>query len=63
MDAQGWFDFLLHKYFKWNYTPANRYATTTKQLKRQVETQGLDALLAIRDRIQIRTPREVSGDE
>ncbi len=28
-DAQQWYDWLLHKYFKWKYTAANRYATTT----------------------------------
>ncbi|MBI2865366.1 MAG: hypothetical protein HYX94_12500 [Chloroflexi bacterium] len=51
MDAQGWFEFLLHKYFKWKYTAPNRYATTTMHLKRQDSTLGMLGLLAIRDRI------------
>jgi hypothetical protein len=33
LDAAGWYDFLLNKYFRWKYTAPNRYATTTKSIK------------------------------
>jgi len=60
MDAQCWFDFLLHKYFKWKYTAPNRYASTTMHLKRQASTPGgLDALLAIRNRIFLASDKSV----
>ncbi|MHB9053736.1 MAG: hypothetical protein ACYC5F_07110 [Thermoleophilia bacterium] len=51
LDAQGWFDFLLMRYFRWKYTAPNRYATTTACLRRQVDKIGLNALLGIRERI------------
>jgi hypothetical protein len=51
LDAAGWLDFLLNRYFKWKYTAPNRYATTTAALRRQVERTGLASLLEIRDRI------------
>lgn len=41
MDAHQWFDFLLHKYFRWKYTAPNRYATTTKCLLRQAADPGI----------------------
>jgi len=31
--GNNWYDFMLDKYFKWKYTAANRYATTTKCFK------------------------------
>ncbi len=49
LDAQGWFDFLHDRYFRWKYTAPNRYATTTACLRRQVDKIGLDALLRMRD--------------
>lgn len=52
LDAQGWFEFLLNKYFRWKYTAPNRYASTTKYLIRHAMTrEDLDALLSARDRI------------
>jgi len=51
LDAEGWLDFLMNRYFRWKYTAPNRYATTTACLNRQVERIGLDSLLKIRDRI------------
>lgn len=51
LDADQWYDWLLHKYFVWKYTAPNRYATTTMHLKRQAQATGRQHLLAIRDRI------------
>jgi AbrB family looped-hinge helix DNA binding protein len=47
-DAQGWYDFLLKEYFRWKYTAANRYATTTRHLRRYVEENALGELDGIR---------------
>lgn len=51
LDAQGWYEFLLNKYFVWKYTAANRYASTTKHLKLQAKSLGLDGLLEIKRKI------------
>ena len=51
LDADQWYDWLLHKYFFWKYTAPNRYATTTKYLKRQASADGRHHLLTIRDRV------------
>ena len=51
LDADQWYDWLLHKYFFWKYTAPNRYATTTKYLKRQASANGRHHLLTIRDRV------------
>jgi len=50
-DAQGWFRFLHDEYFRWKYTAANRYVTTTNSLQRQVAKEGVGKLLEIRDEI------------
>ncbi|WP_354681927.1 hypothetical protein [Cupriavidus necator] len=34
LDAHAWYEFLLNKYFRWKYTAANRYGSTTKFLRR-----------------------------
>src|SRR3990172_6083116 len=47
LDAQGWYEFLLHRYFVWKYTAANRYASTTKHLNLQATILGLNGLLEI----------------
>ena len=51
LDAQGWYDFLYHEYFRWKYTAANRLATTRKSLSKYVELGTLDELLSIKDRL------------
>ena len=51
LDAQGWYEFLLNKYFVWKYTAANRYASTTKHLKLQATNLGLGRLLEIKHTI------------
>ena len=48
MTPKEWFDFLLNKYFKWKYTQANRYASTTKYLKKYKEENRLDELQSIK---------------
>lgn len=51
MDAQAWFGFLLEKYFRWKYTAANRYASTTKNLRSYAANNELGVLHAIKERI------------
>lgn len=48
MTPKEWFDFLLNKYFKWKYTQANRYATTTKYLKKYKQENELEELHSIK---------------
>jgi len=48
LDEKGWYDFLLHKYFKSKYTSPNRYATTTKRLKWYVQNNALSDLYHIK---------------
>jgi hypothetical protein len=47
LDARGWYDFLLHKYFRWKYTAKNRYVTTTRHLRRYADEDRLDDLYRI----------------
>lgn len=51
MDSAAWFDFLHKEYFRWKYTAANRYATTTKQLRRYKTDGELDKLLLIKEQL------------
>jgi hypothetical protein len=44
LDDRGWYDFLLNEYFRWKYTAPNRYGSTTKQLRRYVDADGLGVL-------------------
>lgn len=43
-DAREWYEFLSDEYFRWKYTDPRRYATTTRQLKRYLDKDSLDAL-------------------
>jgi len=47
LDGHAWYKFLLDKYFRWKFTAANRYTTSSKHL-RTYESNGLDELSAIR---------------
>jgi hypothetical protein len=47
-DPKGWYQFLLEKYFRWQYTAPNRYVTTTMQLKKYVEIGRLQELFEIK---------------
>jgi hypothetical protein len=51
MDSQGWYGFLLEKYFRWKYTAPNRYASTTKILRTYATDNELSALHAIKGRL------------
>lgn len=48
MSPEEWYNFLLDNYFKWKYTQANRYASTTKHLKKYKEENNLKALNLIK---------------
>ncbi len=45
---EEWYIFFLKKYFKWKYTQANRYASTTQHLKKYAEEKNLDELNLIK---------------
>ncbi len=52
MSPDEWFEFLHDEYFRWKYTAANRYATTTSFLRRKGGTQvGRQELHQIRANI------------
>jgi hypothetical protein len=51
MDAEGWYQFLRDEYFRWKYTAANRYASTTQKLQSYVDDDTLDELDAIRKKL------------
>ena len=51
MDPQAWYSFLLEKYFRWKYTAPNRYASTTKVLRRYQANNELSLLHAIKEQL------------
>jgi hypothetical protein len=51
LDAEGWYDFLINKYFHWKFTAANRYTTSSKHLLQHRNAVGLDNLFEIRGRL------------
>ena len=51
MSADEWFDFLLNKYFRWKYTAANRYTTTTNYLKKYKEKNRIEELDIIKNKL------------
>lgn len=51
LSPQGWYDFLCDEYFRWKYTAPNRYATTTTQLRRYLDTGKLDELDTLRQQL------------
>ena len=59
LDAQGWFDFLLHEYFRWKYTAPNRYASTTKYLKQYMQKEKLEELFHIKERLLAMDPADI----
>ena len=49
LDAEGWYDFLLNKYFKWKFTPRD-YVANTRHLKNKYYENGtLDILYNIKN--------------
>ena len=61
LDDRGWYDFLLNEYFRWKYTAPNRYGSTTKQLRRYVDTDALGALARIKDRLFAFDPNDIAA--
>lgn len=60
MSPDEWFAFLHAEYFRWKYTAANRYATTTSVLRRKGGTQaGRQALHRIRAQILDLSPANI----
>jgi hypothetical protein len=51
LDAAGWYNFLHDEYFRWKYTAANRYATTTAKLRRYQNENRLNELYEIREEL------------
>lgn len=49
LSSQEWYRFLHDEYFRWKYTAPNRYATTTKELKKKCsDGDGLNKLNGLR---------------
>lgn len=49
LDRQAWYDFLHDEYFRWKYTAANRYATTTRSLQQYLDKGKLSELFRIKE--------------
>jgi hypothetical protein len=58
LDAQGWYAFLHDEYFRWKYTAANRYASTTKCLREKCSLE-----ISARATRRGRDPATMSIDE
>jgi hypothetical protein len=56
-----WYEFLRDEYFRWKYTAPNRYATTTRQLRRYLDDGCLEQLDRVRQRLLALTPSDVRG--
>ena len=59
LDEKAWYEFLHNEYFRWKYTAANRYATTTKRLRYYVEESRLDDLNRIKQRLVSLEPTDI----
>ena len=59
LDEQAWYDFLHDDYFRWKYTAANRYATTTRHLHRYIKEGRLDDLFSIKQRLLSLIPSNI----
>ena len=51
LDSTAWYKFLLNDYFRWKYSAANRYVTTTNRLRDWVSAGGLVELARIKERL------------
>ncbi len=59
-NCEEWYDFLFNQYFRWKYTAANRYATTTKHLRKYKEQNRLNELYEIKEKILDLDTNEIS---
>jgi hypothetical protein len=59
MSANDWYTFLRREYFRWKYTAANRYATTTRELRRYIEAGELEQLNAIKGELLTLDPSDI----
>jgi hypothetical protein len=59
MGPDGWYKFLLEKYFRWKYTAPNRYASTTRILRTYASNNELSALHAIKERLFARDKNNI----
>jgi hypothetical protein len=51
LTRQGWYNFLHDEYFRWKYTAPNRYATTTIQLRKYLDSGELNELENLRQQL------------
>lgn len=59
MTANDRYAFLHEEYFHWNYTAANRYATTTRELEKYIEAGELEELNTIRCELLTFDPSDI----
>jgi hypothetical protein len=59
LSPQEWYDFLHDEYFRWKYTAANRYATTTYHLRNYIVANELSELDNIRRRLLNLNPCDI----
>ena len=60
LDAHGWYEFLRDQYFRWKYTANNRYATTTRSLRRYLDENALEELHNIKRRLISLNPSDIA---
>lgn len=61
LNALDWYGFLRGEYFRWKYTAPNRYASTTNQLRRYLDNDGLQELDGIRQTLLQLDRKDIQG--
>jgi hypothetical protein len=61
MNQTNWYIFLRDEYFRWKYTAPNRYASTTRLLRRYEETNTLNELDEIRIQLLGIDPNDIQS--
>jgi hypothetical protein len=59
LDEKKWYEFLRDEYFRWKYTAPNRYATTTRTLRRYEDESRLPELNSIKERLLALDPTDI----